>query len=398
MKPSLPISLRLSCGLLFVLGLLTFPGVHRPLLRAQTPTADPSLTVHEWGTFTSIAGTDGQAVEWLPLTGSTDLPWFVEHFRSAGFKSGLRGTVRMETPVLYFYSPHDLTVSVQVAFAKGLITEWYPHASQVTPDAAVGDASLYQKRGDGSISWDSVRLQPGNNAVFPRETRDNGNHYYAARETGATPLRVQTPAGDQQEKFLFYRGVSVFHVPVAATFAADGKLVVKNLTKAEIPNVVLFERRGEKVGYRISGSLQNEVALAPPELTSTVESLYGDLEEILVARGLYRDEAHSMLETWRNSWFEEGSRVFYIVPPGFVDFILPLSIHPAPAQTVRVFVGRLEVVSPATEKAVRVALAKHDEVTLGKYSRFLEPIMAMIKAKDTAQARRLGIANARAVR
>jgi hypothetical protein len=370
---------------MFVLGLLTFAGAHQPFLRAQSAAADPSLTVHEWGTFTSIAGNDGQAAEWLPLTGSTDLPGFVEHFRNAGFKGGLRGTVRMETPVLYFYSPRDLTVSVQVAFAKGLITEWYPHARQVTPDAAVGDASLYQKRGDGSIFWDSVQLEPGINAVLPREARDNGNHYYAARETGATPLRVQTPAGDQHEKFLFYRGVSVFPVPVAATFAADGKLVVKNLTKAEIPSVVLFERRGEKVGYRISGSLQNEVALAPPELTSTVDSLYGDLEEILVARGLYRDEAHAMLETWRNSWFEEGSRVFYIVPPGFVNSVLPLSIHPAPAQTVRVFVGRLEVVSPATEKAVRTALASHDEVTLGKYSRFLEPIMDMIKARQAAQ-------------
>src|SRR5204862_876134 len=32
-----------------------------------------SLTAHEWGTFTSIAGRVGQAVEWSPLTGSTDL-------------------------------------------------------------------------------------------------------------------------------------------------------------------------------------------------------------------------------------------------------------------------------------------------------------------------------------
>ena len=31
---------------------------------------DPAgLTVHEWGTFTSIAGRDGQAMEWQPLTG-----------------------------------------------------------------------------------------------------------------------------------------------------------------------------------------------------------------------------------------------------------------------------------------------------------------------------------------
>src|SRR5438034_1375468 len=39
------------------------------------------LTAHEWGTFTSIAGRDGQAIDWLPLSGSTDLPGFVEHLR-----------------------------------------------------------------------------------------------------------------------------------------------------------------------------------------------------------------------------------------------------------------------------------------------------------------------------
>src|SRR5713101_6713703 len=98
---------------------------------AQTPSADPGLTAHEWGTFTSIAGRDGRAVDWLPLSGSTDLPGFVEHFRSAAFKIGLRGTVRMETPVIYFYSARETTVSVNVAFSKGIITEWYPHASRV---------------------------------------------------------------------------------------------------------------------------------------------------------------------------------------------------------------------------------------------------------------------------
>src|SRR5260370_32778267 len=92
-----------------------------------------SLTAHEWGTFTSIAGSDGQAIEWSPLTGATDLPGFVEHFRSAGFKLGLRGTVRMETPVLYFYSSRQETVSVKVSFARGVITYGYPHASRVEP-------------------------------------------------------------------------------------------------------------------------------------------------------------------------------------------------------------------------------------------------------------------------
>ena len=75
----------------------------------------PDLIVHEWGTFTAIAGKDGRAIEWSPLglprvTASRDLPQFVEHFDSVNFKLGLRGTIRMETPVLYFYSPRDVTV------------------------------------------------------------------------------------------------------------------------------------------------------------------------------------------------------------------------------------------------------------------------------------------------
>ena len=64
------------------------------------------LTVHEWGTFTSISSPDGTAMTWLPLTGSAELPSFVEHLANTDFKGGLRGTIRMETPVLYFYSPY----------------------------------------------------------------------------------------------------------------------------------------------------------------------------------------------------------------------------------------------------------------------------------------------------
>jgi len=32
------------------------------------------LTAHEWGTFASIAATDGQAVEWSPLSGLRTFP------------------------------------------------------------------------------------------------------------------------------------------------------------------------------------------------------------------------------------------------------------------------------------------------------------------------------------
>jgi hypothetical protein len=343
------------------------------------------LTVHEWGTFTSIAGRDGQAMEWSPLTGPRDLPSFVEHFRDGSFKTGLRGTVRMETPVLYFYDSREEQVSVKVSLAKGVITEWYPHATRVEPDQNLFDGSLYQAHSDGSISWDAVTVSPSRRIELPRQARDS--HYYSARQTSATPLCVRTPSGEQHEKFLFYRGVSTFRIALSARLTADGKVQIKNDAEEEIPNAILFERRSEKVGYRIAGGIAKETALDPPELAGNDDDLGRELVGMLVAQGLYLDEAQAMVETWRGSWFEEGSRLLYIVPPKFVNEILPLSIYPAPAQIARVFVGRLELVTARTEHAVETAFAAHDKATLGKYGRFLEPILQTMLAKDSDRPR-----------
>ena len=354
---------------------------------AQSQSFSPDLMAHEWGTFTSVAGKDGRAVKWSPQSGSTDLPDFVEHLREVGFKAGVRGMVRMETPVLYFYTPRETTLSVKVSFSKGLITEWYPRASRVEPMEVRNDAALYQLSSDGSIAWNSVRVAPGLTAKFPHDVRED--HYYAARETSAAPLVVRTSAGNEQEKFLFYRGVASFSVPISAAPTMDGKLLIRNLGQEEIPNVIFFERRGDKLGYRLGGALQNEMRLDPPELTATVESMSRDLEDHLIHQGLYPDEAHAMVQTWQGSWFEEGSRVFYLVPSHFVNTILPLTIRPVPAQVVRVFVGRLELITPATERAVAKVVAAHDGPGLQKYGRFLEPILDEMRAANPAQSDQL---------
>src|ERR1700683_5097215 len=87
------------------------------------------LVVHEWGTFTSVAGSDGSAVPWAPLSGTPDLPFLVEQLSSQNSKLEL-GFVRMETPVIYFYSARPLVASVQVRFPEGWLTEWFPQAAR----------------------------------------------------------------------------------------------------------------------------------------------------------------------------------------------------------------------------------------------------------------------------
>jgi len=242
------------------------------------------------------------------------------------------------------------------------------------------------KQPDSSISWNSIMLEPGGSSALPRE--DKANHYYGARQTSSTPLRIKTQAGDQIEKFLFYRGVASFSVPVSAQLAHDGKILAQNLGAQEIPAMLLFERRGDKLGFRIADASATQPTLDPPELNATMESLKRAVEDLLIAQGLYQDEAQAMFETWRDSWFEEGSRLLYIVPRHFVDSVLPLTINPAPAQTVRVFVGRLELVTPTTQRAVEQALAVNDQTTLTRYGRFLVPILENMIAGEKNSAKK----------
>jgi len=346
---------------------------------------DSSLTTHEWGTFTSIAGAQGEAIVWQPQLEKDDLPSFVEHIRNNRLKGGLSGTVRMETPVLYFYATHPTTVSVEVDFPDGMLTEWYPHATSRVSTKQL-DSPIPQIQGNTTgLTWSSIAIDPGSAPEFPAEPAPS--RYYAARETVASPLGTNSSKGIEHEKFLFYRGVASFRVPVSAIPMKDDHIFVSNLMRDAIPQAILFERRGEKLGYRYLGMVRNSSIAQLPELNSDLDRLAGDLAKTLIEQGLYPDEAHAMVETWKDSWFEEGARLLYIVPRDFVDTVLPLNIKPAPANTVRVFVGRMEIVTPATEEAIETAYAQGDQATLAKYGRFLIPILETMISRSTDQKR-----------
>jgi hypothetical protein len=319
------------------------------LYGAASRLAEDAPTVHEWGTFTSVAGPDGDPVNWNALGCGSDLPHFVN---VVGFKFAQPHTLRMETPVLYFYSSHDLDASVNVSFPHGTITEFYPNAAS---------------QGQG-IEWKSIKVTPGAQPDFTIEPAPS--RYYAARATDAAPLEV----GAQHEKFLFYRGVADIPVPLSARIANDGRVTVTNTGKDAVPVVMLFENRGGAVGYRNAGSIDRVLTLERPVLQAFTSEIKADLEGALIAQGLYPKEAAAMIDTWRDSWFEEGSRLIYILPQSAVDAMVPLQIKPAPASISRVFVGRIELITPETKRAVSEAAATHDAATLALYQRFLQPI------------------------
>jgi hypothetical protein len=294
-------------------------------------------------------------------------------------RSALLGPIRMETPVLYFYAPQRQVVNVRVAFPEGFITEWYPKAT-VNQTPVRTDALTRPTKTGATISWPSVEVLPYNaSAIFPRNA--GASHYYAARKTDANPIRI----GAYDEKFLFYRGVGGFPVPMNVTVTPAGKIAIKHL--AGKPSVILFENRGGKIGYTVVDTSKNDVVLDTPPLTSNFDALREELQAVLVGQGLYGKEAQAMIETWRDSWFEEGTRIFYIVPSKMVDTILPLTITPKPREVARVFVGRIEVFTPQTLKTVENAIDAKDTKIVNVYGRFLGPIMERLpEAKRSGNA------------
>jgi hypothetical protein len=351
-----------------------------PLSAADPVPPAAGLTVHEWGTFTSVADEFGSPMYWNSLTAPSDLPCFVNRLPVPQCVKCGGNTVRMETPVLYFYSPRPATVSVQVDFPKGLITEWYPKAVSVLASDVLPVGQTYGT--GGKIDWGQVEIGATGVGEFPND--GSPSHYYAARETDSAALRVN----GQEEKLLFYRGVAVEGVFLEPVWVRGDRLELHRAGLNTIPFAVLFENRDGKTGYRVIRNLNTPVILDPPELTTDVTAVHQELAAALTAAGLYPKEAAAMIETWRDSWFEEGMRVFYLVPRAAVDTMLPLKIKPALAATERVFVGRVELLSPYLRQTIQTALAADDIGTLAKCRRFLEPFLAQLHSVSLSPAAR----------
>jgi hypothetical protein len=382
-------------ALVFCAVLVIVAGITIKLRRTSTANTakENRLVVHEWGTFTSIAGKDGVALEWRPLNGSADLPKFVHTMqdgrglRHGPTKADLTTLVRMETPVIYFYTNREMDITAEVKFPKGKITEWYPQARSVA----------------AGVNWGSLKLAP--DAAFNLPADSSNNHYYAARETDSAPVQVCGTNGRpvEQEKFLFYRGAGSFDLPLSVKLAND-HLDLVNRSKEEISRLIIFENRNGRVGYRVIDHFLGETAIERSPLDKDLEAVIRDLRQVLVSSGLYEKEADAMIKTWRNSWFEEGMRVFYILPRAITDSTLPLQIDPQPAELVRVLVGRTEVITPEMEKAVKQQVSmlsdaspkvrEQARLAIQKLGRFYEPILKRIVEDERdetvrAQIRRL---------
>ncbi|CAN5520096.1 hypothetical protein BH10PLA1_BH10PLA1_07600 [soil metagenome] len=375
--------------------ILTVVLLASPMLRAD----ESPLIVHEWGTFTSLQNSNGDAIGGIN-TDDEPVPGFVHTLDSSLVSRSTASTqpqgkgafpvlhpditMRLETPVIYFYRPAGsagpLTADVSVTFHGGYLSQYYPNVTGpqpvVTQDIATGTFKPVETTTAHTISWPN--LQIGTGGVGPA-TSDRV--WTAPREVNAEYV---TSEKGESEKFLFYRGVG--HLVSPLKVLQDGPNL--RLTGEPVLQPPIY-RMGLSAAWLVDIRADGMVAFqsvktlnfpAVPDgniydfiplddySAENLLKLRTAMRSALVADGLFADEADAMLNTWEASYFKSpGLRVFYIVPPAWTDKVLPLKVS-IPAKITRVMVGRIELVTPEQQALLGTISNRNDVPRLGRFA------------------------------
>lgn len=352
-----------------------------------TSSAYADYVAHEWGTFTSVIGSDGHPQD--GMIGEDELlPEFVYNFGEDNWPSAnapkaalpsptptpfppprnrCNGPVKvpcrfvanqiitqkMETPVVYFYADQDQQVRFEVDFPQGIISQSYP-APEVTYPLAIPCNPLV----NGYARYDLNILAPSTEAT-PVFVEDE-NIYSHARHTQSNLIESKTTA--EIEKFIFYRGIGNFNPDLKVT-SNNGSLTLQNDSNEEIPNsfLVYTDKHGRGAIRNLGGAAPSASINVSAENISKLEASVSKDKFISEARsqliaalsqsGLYQDEAKAMVDTWEHGYFKTpGLRVLYILSRQEADTILPARLTPSPTSFERAFVGRLEVLTDVKER------------------------------------------------
>jgi hypothetical protein len=331
------------------------------------------FVVHEWGTNTVVVGSDGSMQRGLHHE-EEDLPAFV-YDRTRSEIAADPTNVKMETPVTYFYSDKPLTATATVSFPKGIFTQWYPHVLGYSPTvlAGKGDPALdrdfpystaqckeeFSRLHDGFLSWGEVSVLARSATPSAPEASLDRYTWSHARAVAANPVRITVDGNSQDERFLFYRGLGNFPLDVKITSDWNDTVTLANLdAKNRVGAAFVLRVEKDKAAFAVhAGGIAPSTSLtatAPPA-TQGLDAYVQDLAKAMVTEldkaGLYHDESIAMVKTWARQWFRTpGVRVLYLAPQTWTDAQIPLTIMPAPIQTVRVMVIRVEAITRVEEE------------------------------------------------
>lgn len=373
------------------------------------PSSLQAMEVHEWGTFTVLLSSNGQTVNWYqPYSDIAKLPPFVQADAMQMKRHIQSASVRMETPVIYFYPEEETQISVRVAFSNGMITERFP-ASTNEPFSPSGMITLGNGQFDNLPIIACVAMPPTSEQIFDRRLQEfttvrqptvtrwagkllppdhanaklipvvnpalGGENYAAARNVPDAWIFHSDSRGFQPniepvEKFIFYRGAGDVHLPYRVSMSDDRNVTFDNYSQSANTFQVALRVKNGKASWKQlpntpgpSKDADRSASITFPEETISLEQADKELRAVfldaLTEQGLTKPEAQAMIDTWNHTWFSEpGQRVFTIVDRTWVDSVLPLGITPEPKKTERVFVARFEILSPSAEQQLKQMLTQ----------------------------------------
>lgn len=366
------------------------------------------MIVHEWGTFLAMNGSDGTALEGM-YHEEHSLPGFV-HARSRDQLRLPSVSLKGETPVIYFYTDHAQEARIDVRFPKGIWTQWYPQAQIVAPAFTQSPSPSQLK--DGRIRW-RAEIIPANTPGVSVPVTSADALWNHAREVDAAYVRThdftRPNNPTEMERYIFYRGLGQSNLPLQFTAAENGTLSLPQEDRFGIKHVFVLRVEGDKASYSYRAELKpgETIANVIPEasegkpLPEFTKKLCDDLAARLVESGLYEKEARAMVNTWRSSYFQTpGVRALFVMPQAWTDDFIPLKITPTPKQTVRVMVGRTELLTPDREEQAEQAIAdlgSSDSAvrqkafeTLEQQGRYVEPLVRrVLKTTNSEQVKTL---------
>jgi len=303
--------------------------------------------MHEWGSLNVIQGSD-QAIIGGLVDDQSDLPEFV-HVWEKNPKKVYPAPLIIEKPIIYFYTNQVKRISVKVECPKGIVTQWWPAASDYAPNPSK-NGNIAALTG-GMVTWNDLFLRPQENIdnSFLMNT-DNHLWWPVARNTDSA---IISNAEGISEKFLFYRGISDYSPSLKANYENDKWSFNSDKDKSfkNVMTIHVSKDKNASIKYYPSLILND---ISEPTSIDTPAEAATILQSTLESAGLYTKEAKGMVEIWKDTLFSTpGTRFIYFMKDETLEEMLPLTINPTPTEIKRIMLVRVEMLNKERENIIK---------------------------------------------
>jgi len=304
-----------------------------PALGADGPKeGEAGLVVHEWGVAVRRETTRGPLLS-SPAELVSGLPPFVVR-RKTGRTLQPQG---WDKPVIWFYGPDGMKVSVKVTADRGFATACFPAAEVLTRrfshiDGTAMMASLLTE--SAGFRWRGTLTREPTGGV-PEVPKD---HWWrTARSAGGLYFNVKGVS----ERFLFYEA-SAFQAPTVSAEVTVDAIAIRNAHDAPSGQVIVLVNTADKHYMRVWETVGPGAAVKLAR--GEVMKEFSSADRVLVACaeqwksfGMTAPEADAIDAVWREDLLKP-QRFLLIsrMPPKLYDAMFPLTVTPPPVELVRV--------------------------------------------------------------